>query len=88
MIIKLPKQKLLLSAKKDGRFMRKYLKIIMGLLRLLLEEFLNGFRIKVHGISYCISSGVKFWVHKGGTCDLGKKTWLSENCILGCNGGG
>lgn len=63
------------------------MKIIMGLFRLLLEEFLNGFRIKIHGISYCISSGVKFWIHKGSTCDLGKKTWLSENCILGCNGG-
>ncbi len=66
--------------------MRKYLKIIAGLLRLLLEELLIGFRIKILGISYCIISGVKFWVHKGNNCDLGKRTRLSENCILGCMG--
>lgn len=67
--------------------MRKYLKIVIGLFRLLCEEVLNGFRIKVHGIYYCVSSGVKFWIYKGSECDIGKKTWFSENCIIECNGG-
>ena len=67
--------------------MRKYLKISAGLIRLFFEELLNGFRIKLHGISYCINSGVKFWIHKGSKCDLGRKTWLSENCIFECSGG-
>ena len=67
--------------------MRKYIKICTGLIRLFFEELLNGFKIKIHGISYCVNSGVKFWVHDGGSIDLGKKTWLSENTIFECGGG-
>lgn len=67
--------------------MRKYLKIGTGLFRLLKEEILNGFHIKIKGISYCINSGVKFWIHDKGKCILGKKIWLSENCILECEKG-
>ena len=67
--------------------MRKYLKIISVFFRLLKEEILNCFRIKIHGIQYCINSGVKFWVHSGGQCDLGRKTWISENSIFECGGG-
>lgn len=67
--------------------MRKYLKIIIGLIRLLIEEILNGFKIKLNGITYCINSGVKFWIHSGGKCNLGRKIWISENCIFECNGG-
>ena len=67
--------------------MRKYLKIGVGLIRLLKEEILNGFCIKIQGISYCINSGVKFWIHDKGSCVLGKKNWFSENCIIECSGG-
>ena len=67
--------------------MRKYFKIICGFFRLLWEEILNGFNIKLAGMSYCINSGVKFWIHKGGKCIMGKKIWLSENCIIECAGG-
>lgn len=67
--------------------MRKYLKILSGLFRLLLEEVFNCFRIRIHGIQYCINSGVKFWIHSNGTCDLGRKTWISENTIFECGGG-
>ena len=43
--------------------------------------------MKLHGIKFCICSGVRFWIQKGGICDLGNKTWLSENCFFECNGG-
>lgn len=67
--------------------MRKYFKVISGFFRLLKEEILNGFKIKIHGIKYCINSGVKFWIHSGGECDIGEKTWFSENSIIECDGG-
>ncbi len=66
--------------------MRKYLNIFIGLFRLLKEELLNGMRVKLNGFSYCISSGVKIKVNSNGKCNLGKKTWLSENCIFECGG--
>lgn len=67
--------------------MRKYLKILFGLFRLAIEKLLNGGHLKLHGISYCINTGVKIWTYNHGTCDLGKKTWISENCIFECGGG-
>ena len=67
--------------------MRKYLKIFWGLFRLLKEYLLNLGGLKLQGISYCICSGVKIWTHNGGKCNLGKKTWLSENCYLESSGG-
>jgi len=68
-------------------YMRKYLKITVGLLRLLKEYLINFGHLKLHGISYCVCSGVKFWTHEGGICDIGKKTWFSENCLLESSGG-
>lgn len=62
--------------------MRKYLNILIGYLRLLKEEVLNGNRIKLGGFCYCISSGVKFKINKVGKCIIGNKNWLSENCIF------
>lgn len=67
--------------------MKKYIKILLGLVKLIIEEVLCGFRIKIHGISYCLCPGVKFWIHDAGGCDLGQKTWLSENCYFECSGG-
>ena len=67
--------------------MRKYLKIIFGFFRLLKEELLNGFKIRLHGLKYCICAGVRFWIHRGGSCDIGRKTWFSENDIIECGGG-
>lgn len=67
--------------------MRKYIKILMGLIRLFVEKIINGKKLVLHGYRYCISSGVKLWVHNSGKLDLGKKTWLSENCLFECNGG-
>lgn len=67
--------------------MRKYLKIGIGLFRLIKEWLLNFGKLKLHGIKYCICSGVKIWTHDGGRCDLGEKTWLSENTLLEAAGG-
>ena len=67
--------------------MRKKLKILFGLFRLLNEWILNFGRLKIHGIRYCICSGVKFWTHNEGICDIGKKTWFSENCLIESSGG-
>lgn len=66
--------------------MRKYLNILIGYLRLVKEEVLNGNRIKLGGFLYCISSGVKFKVNKGAKCRIGNKNCLSENCIFECSG--
>lgn len=66
--------------------MRKYLNILIGYLCLLKEEVLNGNRIKLRGFFYCICSGVKFKIKKGGECTIGNKNWLSENCIFECSG--
>ena len=67
--------------------MRKYMRIAIGLIRLLREFMLNLGSLRIHGIQYCISKGVGIWTHSGGKCDLGKKTWLSENCHIESNGG-
>lgn len=67
--------------------MRKYLKITIGLFRLLKEWIINLGKCKIHGIQYCICSGVKIWTHDGGICDLGIKTWISENTIFEAAGG-
>lgn len=67
--------------------MKKYLKIVFGVFRLMKEEVFNGFQIGLSGIEYCINSGVKFWLHDNGKCILGKKIWLSENCIIECSSG-
>lgn len=67
--------------------MRKYLKIIFGLSLLLKEWCLNAGRLKIHGVHYCVCSGVRFWTHNGGSCDIGMKSWFSENCLLESNGG-
>lgn len=67
--------------------MRKYLKILCGLIRLIREICLNLGSLKLHGISYCLCTGVKFWLHNGGVCDIGKRNWFSENCLLESNGG-
>lgn len=67
--------------------MRKYLMIIFGVFRLLKELALNNGKLKVHGYKYFIGSKVKFWIHGGGTCDLGTKTWLTDFCFFEANGG-
>ncbi|HIR34576.1 MAG TPA: acyltransferase [Candidatus Faecimorpha stercoravium] len=67
--------------------MRKYMRIAFGVFRLLVEWILNFGKLKIHGIRYCISSGTGIWIHSGGRCDLGKKTWLSENCRIESHGG-
>lgn len=66
--------------------MRKYLNILIGYLRLVKEEILNANRIKLGGLFYCISSGVKFRINKGAKCTIGNKNWFSENCIFECIG--
>lgn len=67
--------------------MRKYIRIAIGLFRLIKELILNFGSLKIHGFQYCISKGVEIWAHSGGKCDLGKKTWFSENCLIESNGG-
>nr|WP_106784356.1 acyltransferase [Lysinibacillus timonensis] len=67
--------------------MRKYLKILLGLFRLLKYIILNSGNLKIHGYRYFIGSQVKFWIHSGGTCDLGTKSWLSEFCFFEANAG-
>lgn len=67
--------------------MRKYITIVIGLLRLLKELIINAGKLKIHGIKYCIGSKVKFWLHSNGSCDLGTKTWLTDFCCFEANGG-
>ncbi|WP_289117306.1 acyltransferase [uncultured Dubosiella sp.] len=59
-----------------------------GMVKLFIEECLNGFRIKIHGIKYLIDSRVRFYVTKKAKLDLGSKTWISENCTFSCDEGG
>lgn len=67
--------------------MRKYLMIGFGLLRLIKEIIMNGSKLKINGYKYFIGSKVKLWLHSGGTCDLGRKTWLTDFCCFESNGG-
>ncbi|MBQ7066138.1 MAG: acyltransferase [Lachnospiraceae bacterium] len=67
--------------------MEAKMKLILGGMRLVLHLLCNLKRLRVHSYKYYIGKGVKFWLHKGGICDLGIKTWLSEYCNLEANGG-
>lgn len=67
--------------------MRKHFMIAFGILRLLKEFIINAGKLKIHGIKYCIGSKVKFWLHSNGTCDLGRKTWLTDFCCFESNSG-
>lgn len=58
-----------------------------GLLRLIKEVVINGGKLKIHGYKYYIGRNVKFWLHSGGICDIGRKTWLSDFCNFEANGG-
>lgn len=67
--------------------MRKYITIIIGLLRLFKELIINAGKLKINGIKYCIGSNVKIWIHSNGYCDLGTKTWLTDFSSIEANGG-
>lgn len=67
--------------------MRKYITIGLGLIILLKEIILNGNNLRIHGYKYSIGRNVKIWLHSGGKCDLGSRTWLSDNCSFEANGG-
>lgn len=67
--------------------MRKYLKIVFGLLYLLKEYIINLGKLKIHGIKYCIGKNVKFWIYNGGYCEIGAKNWFSDFCCVEVNGG-
>ncbi len=67
--------------------MRYYLMLIWGLLRLIKEKILNLNNLKIHGIKYHLGKNAKIWTHNKGICDLGVKTWLSDNTYFECNGG-
>lgn len=67
--------------------MRKYITILVGLIRLIKELTFNIGKLKINGYKYYIGSKVKFWIHSGGNCDLGIKTWFSDLCFFESNGG-
>ncbi|HFJ9404491.1 acyltransferase [Bacillus cereus group sp. MYBK69-1] len=67
--------------------MRKYIMLCIGLLRLFNKKLINLGRLKTRGIKYFIGKSVRFWIHSGGYCDIGTKTWFSDFCNLEVNGG-
>ncbi|MBY0145121.1 acyltransferase [Neobacillus niacini] len=67
--------------------MRKYIMICIGLLKLFNKMIINLGRLKTNGIKYFIGKNVKFWIHSGGNCDIGIKTWFSDFCSFEANGG-
>ncbi|GAB1800833.1 acyltransferase [Priestia megaterium] len=67
--------------------MRKYIMICIGLLKLFKGKIINLGKLKTNGIKYYIGKNVRFWIHSGGECDLGIKTWVSDFCSFEANGG-
>ncbi len=67
--------------------MRKKIRIAFGLLRLLNEKVWNLRRLQLHGISYFIGHGVRFYTAKESILDLGKKTWIGEHSYFSASGG-
>lgn len=67
--------------------MRKELRIAIGLIRLAKEKVWNTSRLHLHGISYYVGHGVRFYTAKGSILDLGKKTWIGEHAYLSASGG-
>jgi maltose O-acetyltransferase len=67
--------------------MRKYFMLIMGIFRLIKEKIINLNKLKTKGFKYFLGYNVKIWLHSGGICDLGIKTWISDNSCFESNGG-
>lgn len=67
--------------------MRKYLMLVVGMLRVAKEWILCFGGLKLHGIKYYFGRGVRCWVHEQGRLDFGKKNWLSDGCSFEAAGG-
>lgn len=67
--------------------MRKELRIAIGLIRLVKEKVWNTSRLRLHGISYFVGHGARFYTAKGSVLDLGKKTWIGEHSYFSASGG-
>ncbi len=66
--------------------MRRSVMLAFGILRLMREYALCGGRLKLSGIKYYLGKNAQLWVQAGGSCHLGKKTWLSDNSYFSANG--
>ena len=61
---------------------RRYMNAAVGIIHLMIEKIWNLNHLHLHGIKYYIGKGVKFTHSGNGEVDLGKKTWVSDNCCF------
>ena len=59
---------------------RRYVNTAFGLVRLFKEKLWNLNYLHLHGIKYYIGKGVRVNHSGSGIVDLGKKTWVGDNC--------
>lgn len=61
--------------------LRDFIKKFFGWMRFVKEKILNGRKLKTSGIKYFVGKASKISLIKG-KCVVGKKVWLSENCLI------